>query len=115
MRTDVGEITVNVSPTVLGNLKGAFEYLKDYPYTCWEQILTKGVMAAHYNSLKGYLPSHFKWPDSDKLPEDTLRKASDFQAPGGGMAYYIPEDRYVSPYLSAYTALAFVWLREAGI
>ncbi|MCF8128726.1 MAG: large extracellular alpha-helical protein, partial [Deltaproteobacteria bacterium] len=114
MRTDVGGVTVNVSPTVLGNLKGAFEYLKDYPYTCWEQILTKGVMAAHYNRLKNYLPSDFKWLHSEKLAQDTLRKASDFQAPGGGLTYYLPEDRYADPYLSAYTALAFAWLREAG-
>jgi alpha-2-macroglobulin len=114
MRTDVGGITIHVSPTVLGNLEGAFLYLKDYPYTCWEQILTKGVMAGHYAPLKGYLPSHFKWPESKKLPIETLHRASDFQAPNGGMTYYIPKNRYVSPYLSAYTALAFTWLREAG-
>jgi len=114
MRTDVGRVTIDVSPTVLGNLEGIFEYLKDYPYTCWEQILTKGVMAGHYADLKPYLPSDFKWPGSGKLPEETLHRASDFQAPNGGMTYYIPKDRYVSPYLSAYTALAFTWLREAG-
>ena len=114
MRTDVGGVTVDVSPTVLGNLEGAFEYLKDYPYTCWEQILSKGVMASHYASLKGYLSSDFKWPGSGKLPGETLHRASDFQAPNGGMTYYIPKDRYVSPYLSAYTALAFTWFREAG-
>ena len=45
---------------------------------------------------------------------ETLKRASDFQAPNGGMTYYIPEDRFVSPYLSAYTALAFNWLRDAG-
>ena len=114
MRTDVGGVTVDLSPTVLGNLEGAFQYLKDYPYTCWEQVLTKGVMAGHYAGLKAYLPSDFKWPDSEKLPEKTLHRAPDFQAPNGGMTYYIPENRYVSPYLSAYTALAFTWLREAG-
>ena len=114
MRTDVGGVTIEVSPTVLGNLEGAFQYLKDYPYTCWEQILTKGVMASHYASLKDYLPPHFKWPESQKLPQETLHQVSDFQAPNGGMTYYIPKNRYVSPYLSAYTALAFTWLREAG-
>jgi len=114
MRTDVGGVTIEISPTVLGNLEGAFQYLKNYPYTCWEQILTKGVMAAQYTSLKGYLPSRFKWPESQKLPDKTLHRASDFQAPNGGMTYYIPENRYVSPYLSAYTALAFAWLRNAG-
>ena len=114
MRTDVGELAVLVSPTVLGNLEGAFKYLKDYPYTCWEQILTKGVMAGHYNDLKAYLASDFKWPDSEMLSSKTLQRAPDFQAPNGGMAYYVPKDRYVSPYLSAYTALAFSWLRKEG-
>jgi len=28
--------------------------------------------------------------------------------------YYIPADRYASPYLSAYSAMAFNWLREGG-
>jgi uncharacterized protein YfaS (alpha-2-macroglobulin family) len=114
MRTDVGEITVQLAPTVLGDLQGAYEYLKNYPYTCWEQILTKGVMAGHYRELKGYLPSAFKWPESETLPETTLGRASDFQAPNGGMAYYLPQNPYVSPYLSAYTALAFSWLRKEG-
>jgi uncharacterized protein YfaS (alpha-2-macroglobulin family) len=30
------------------------------------------------------------------------------------MVYFRPEDQYASPYLSAYTALAFHWLRERG-
>lgn len=114
MRTDVGEIAVILSPTVLGNLEGAFQYLKDYPYTCWEQILTKGVMASHYHDLKGCLASDFIWSESEMLPSQTLQRASDFQAPNGGMAYYVPKDRYVSPYLSAYTALTFTWLQKAG-
>ncbi len=114
MRTDAGGIAVQVSPTVLGNLEGAFQYLKAYPYACWEQILTKGVMASHYIGLKEYLPSGFSWPESPQLVAETLRRAADFQAPGGGMTYYVPEDQYASPYLSAYTALAFTWLREAG-
>jgi len=43
-----------------------------------------------------------------------LQQAAAYQAPNGGMTYYIPQDRYVSPYLSAYTALAFNWLRKSG-
>ena len=114
MHTDVGGIALELSPTVLGNLQGAFEYLKDYPYTCWEQILTKGVMAAQYVRLRAYLPADFTWPESASLPGETLKRASDFQTPNGGMAYFVPEDRYVSPYLSAYTALALTWLRDLG-
>ncbi len=114
MRTDTGGIALALSPTVLGNLRGAFEYLKDYPYACWEQILSKGVMAAQYDRLRSYLPADFQWSESASLPGETLKRASDFQTPNGGMAYFIPEDRYVSPYLSAYTALALTWLRSLG-
>src|SRR5690606_21997018 len=55
-----------------------------------------------------------EWPAAADLPAETLARAAEFQAPNGGMAYYIPNDAYVSPYLSAYTALAFGWLREDG-
>jgi hypothetical protein len=114
MRTDVGRVSVAVSPSVIGNVEGAFKYMRDYPYACWEQKLGKGVMASHYQHLKPYLPGDFEWAESRGLPEKTLGLAAEYQAPNGGMVYYIPEDRYVSPYLSAYTAMAFNWLRSSG-
>ena len=114
IRTDVGRVSLVLSPTVIGNLEGAFRYLRDYAYSCWEQILTRGVLASHYNNLKSYLSEDFTWPDSQRLPQSMLEQAAAFQAPSGGMTYYIPRDRYVSPYLSAYTALAFNWLRKSG-
>jgi uncharacterized protein YfaS (alpha-2-macroglobulin family) len=33
---DSGALSVTASPTVIGNLEGAFRYLRDYPYPCWE-------------------------------------------------------------------------------
>jgi uncharacterized protein YfaS (alpha-2-macroglobulin family) len=114
MRTDIGHVGVVASPTVIGGLEGAFTYVRDYPYICWEQVLTKGVMAAHYNALKAYLPDHLQWPDSHDLPQRTLALAANYQAANGGMTYYIPQETYVSPYLSAYTALAFNWLQASG-
>jgi uncharacterized protein YfaS (alpha-2-macroglobulin family) len=114
IRTDVGRVSVVVSPTVIGNVEGAFKYMRDYPYTCWEQKLTKGLMASHYINLKPYIPESFEWAESEGLPKETLELAAEYQASNGGMVYYIPEDRYVSPYLSAYTAIAFNWLRAGG-
>jgi uncharacterized protein YfaS (alpha-2-macroglobulin family) len=114
IRTDAGAVSVVASSTVIGNVEGAFKYMLEYPYICWEQKLTKGVMAAHYQKLKDYLPEDLKWPESEDLPKDTLELAAEHQAPNGGMVYYRPEDQYVSPYLSAYTALAFNWLRGHG-
>lgn len=111
---DSGALSVALSPTVIGNVDGAFRYMRDYPYICWEQKLTKGVMAAHYQSLKAYLDPATQWPGGKDLPADILSQAANYQAPNGGMAFYLPKDEHVSPYLSAYTALAFNWLRDAG-
>ena len=114
IRNDVGGVSVNLAPTVIGNLTGAFAYLRDYPYICWEQKLTKGVMASHYLQLRPWLPADFSWSEAQGLAETTLAQAAAHQAPNGGMVYYVPQDEYVSPYLSAYTALAFNWLAAAG-
>lgn len=114
MRTDVGHVSVVATPTVIGNVDGAFQYMRQYPYACWEQKLTKGVMAAHYRQLAPYLPSTRTWPESADLPQQTLDLASRYQAPNGGMVYFVARDEYVSPDLSAYTALALQWLRAHG-
>lgn len=114
IHTDVGNLTVSVSPTVLGNLEGAFRYIRDYPYTCWEQQLTRGVMASQFKDLRNYLAAKMEWPGYEKLPDQMIALASEHQAPGGGMAYFIATDDHADPYLSAYTALGFNWLRHSG-
>jgi uncharacterized protein YfaS (alpha-2-macroglobulin family) len=114
IRPDAGQVSVVLAPSVLGNLEGAFGYMRDYGFICWEQVLTRGVMASHFQNLRQYMSAAFKWPESEKLPGDMLERAAVYQAPNGGMTYYIPQNRYVSPYLSAYTAIAFNWLRDAG-
>lgn len=110
---DVGEISVNLSPSIIGNIDGAFRYIQTYPYSCWEQKLAKAIMSSHYQNLKSYLPDDLDWPESESLPQNLLNQAASYQAPNGGMAYFRAEDQFVSPYLSVYTALAFNWLRES--
>jgi uncharacterized protein YfaS (alpha-2-macroglobulin family) len=73
-----------------------------------------GVMASHFLRLGPYISPKLKWPESKTLPDLTLSLASSYQAPNGGMVYYLPMDEYVSPYLSAYTGIAFNWLQTAG-
>ncbi len=114
IRKDVGKLAVTVSTSILGHLQSAFTYLQHYPYSCWEQKLTKGVMASHYQQLKPWLPQSSHWKKSKSLPQRTLLMAAAHQAPNGGMVYYIPKNSHVSPYLSAYTAIAFNWLRSHG-
>jgi len=114
IHTDIGRISVVTSPTIIGNVEGAFRYMKNYPYICWEQKLSKGVMASHYINLREYLPEKFLWKEGRTLAQQTLDEAVNYQAPNGGMTYYKPSNRYVSPYLSAYTAITFNWLRNSG-
>ncbi len=111
---DIGEISVSLSPSVINNIDGAFRYMRDYPYICWEQQITKAVMASHYLGLKQYLPDNLQWEDAAELPQATINRAINFQAPNGGMTYFRSQDAYVDPYLSAYTALTFTWLEKSG-
>jgi uncharacterized protein YfaS (alpha-2-macroglobulin family) len=114
MQPSIGELAVQLTPTVIGNLDGAFRYVQDYPYDCWEQRLTQALLAAELGNLKGYLPADLKWPDAATRPQAALDDAASFQAPNGGMTFWKPDNDRVSPYLSAATALAFNRLREAG-
>lgn len=114
MDSDVGSLKVVISPSIIGNIDGAFKYIKDYPYNCWEQKLTKAVMAMNFKGLKPYLSDDLKWAEAETLIKTTLSEASLYQAPNGGMGYFAAGDQYADPYLSAYTALAFIWLTKAG-
>lgn len=112
--SDSAEIGVTLSPSVLANLDGTFKYMRDYPYSCWEQKLTTAVSAAQYQDLKPYLSDETQWPEAPELPQKTIDMAASYQAPNGGMTYYNGKDDYVDPYLSAYTALGFSWLKKSG-
>ncbi|MBL7662442.1 large extracellular alpha-helical protein [bacterium] len=114
IRTDVGGLRVILSPTILGGLEGAFRYLRDYPYLCLEQRLTKSVLAAQFQRLKPYLPATFAWDGHETLPEQFLKDVRSFQAPNGGMCYYTAQDRYTDPYLSAFVAVGFNYFRRLG-
>jgi uncharacterized protein YfaS (alpha-2-macroglobulin family) len=114
MVPETGRLKFLASPTVLGGLEGAFEYMRDYPYLCWEQMLTKGLMAAFYRELRPYFDKSFVWAESDELPAATVARAAEFQASSGGMCYFVPKLEYTDPYLSAFTALGLGWLKARG-
>ncbi len=107
-------VRLQLAPTLVGGLDGAFELLRDDPLRTWEIRLSRGVLASDYLRLGPVLGSTLRWPDAAAQLQRTLNAAGDFQAPDGGMAFWIARDRFVSPYLSVYTALAFDWLAQAG-
>ncbi|MEO8803361.1 MAG: alpha-2-macroglobulin family protein [Rudaea sp.] len=108
------KLAVNLSPTLIGGLDGAFVSLRDDPLQTWEIRLSRGVLASDYLRLKEVIGDSFKWPNANDDVVSMLSHASAFQAPSGGMAFWIPREEFVSPYLSVYTALAFNWLERDG-
>jgi uncharacterized protein YfaS (alpha-2-macroglobulin family) len=114
MLPDTGALSVIVSPTVIGNLDGAIRYMRDYKYDCWEQRLTRALMAADYVHLREYFPEDMQWPEAQSLPQKVLDDAASYQAPNGGIGFWVPQNDRVNPYLSAATALAFNKLSKAG-
>lgn len=115
IRPDAGSLSVTLSPTVVSNVAAAFRYIANYPFLCWEQRLTKSVMAANFAALRKYLPEDLQWNDAPKSITEAMKSAADFQAPNGGMAYWVATNERVDPYLSAYTALGFTWLHDRGV
>jgi uncharacterized protein YfaS (alpha-2-macroglobulin family) len=110
--TDTGAINVVLSPSVIATLDGAFRYMRDYSYPCWEQKLSVATMASQYKKLTPYLS--VEWDGVETITADILASASEYQSPNGGMAYFKAGDDYADPYLSAYTALVFRWLKADG-
>lgn len=109
-----GSLVLSVSPTALGGLDKVVAWMKDYPYSCWEQQIGRALVAASYVRVRDSLSDGDLWPDAEEFVRATLEKASNYQAPNGGMAYFEAKNDYVSPYLSAYTGFAFVQLKRMG-
>ena len=114
MRPESSLLSVGLSPSILGGLEGPFDFMKVYSFECWEQKISRAVMAGAAAGLAPYFSNSFSWQNGPGEADKILATASEFQAPNGGMAFYQPRDDYVSPFLSAFTAKAFNWLRESG-
>ncbi|MGO9687504.1 MAG: alpha-2-macroglobulin family protein [Syntrophobacteraceae bacterium] len=114
MRPNSSVLSVGLAPSVLGGLEGPFDFMKVYSYECWEQKISRAVMAGAAANLAPYFSNSFSWQNAPGEADSILATASEFQAPNGGMAFYEPRDDYVSPFLSAFTAKAFNWLKETG-
>ncbi|MYD44839.1 MAG: hypothetical protein F4W92_00580 [Gammaproteobacteria bacterium] len=115
LASEDGQLDLTLTTNEAVNLDGVFRYAIEYPYGCWEQELTQAVLAMQYVELEDQGVTHgIEWPDAKATIIRVLDSAVDFQAPNGGMAYFVPRNRDADRYLSAYTAMAFSWLEAAG-
>lgn len=107
----VPKLKVKLSPTLAANLDPLFSAMRDYPYGCFEQRLSKVMLAANYPLFKERLGVN--WDESSEIIQEFLEDLARFQSGGGGFSYFGSAER-VDPYLSAYAALVFSWLGELG-
>lgn len=109
-----GRFFLSASPTVMSGLRGTVSAMRDYPYPCWEQKLSRAVAAAVYAADKKSVWPEDLWENAGDFVKKTLDEAVSHQAENGGMAYFVPGNASVSPYLSGYTAYAFDYLAGLG-
>ncbi len=112
VKKDTGSLKVVVTSSLIRSLDDKLSQIKDYPYSCWEQQLSKAVIAARYGGLK----KHFDldWSQADDYLQSVLGTASDYQTSTGGFDYWGDGGGYSNPLLSAYTARALKWVSDAG-
>lgn len=108
------QLALSFSASRLDDIAGALSYGRDYPFTCWEQQLSRAILAAMYLRSPEYIQKEVNWPNADNVIQQALNNAAGFQAYNGGMAFFSPFDEFANPYLSAYTLVGFNWLTEWG-
>ena len=118
-----GQLDLTLTTNEEVNFDGVFRHAIEYPYTCWEQHLTQAILAMQYLDLEERGVKHgIDWPDPKATIDRVLDSAVDFQIQNGGMVYFRAHDGNPyygfgfggDAYLSAYTAIAFSWLENAG-
>lgn len=108
-----GRLKVHLTPSLVNTIEDRVEQVRDYPYQCWEQRLSSAVVAAQYSRLREHM--NVDWKNATEYIDDVLKAAENFQSErSGGFGYWSGESSHTDVYLSAYTALAFRWLSDAG-
>lgn len=107
-----GKLQFSLSGSVLSNLGGTFDYMKKYPHQCWEQKLSRAVVAA-INIESGAAKEDRELLDSQI--KDAINSIGEFQASNGGMAFFGKSEDFVSSYLSAHTYKSIQYLNNKGI
>lgn len=106
-------IRFTLSGSLMSNLQGTFDYMKSYPHQCWEQKLSRAIVASI--NLENGIGSESDKAHLNSQINDAVASIAQFQAPNGGMAFFGNSDLYVSSFLSAFTYKGLQYLEQKGI
>jgi len=102
------------SPSISGGVEKSYRFLKEYPYDCLEQSISKLYPLL---SERGFLARlgimTEPYPERKKRVEKFLLRLGDFQNPDGGFGYY-PESRHSGWFLTIFTTDFMLDARQAG-
>ncbi|MEO0288270.1 MAG: MG2 domain-containing protein [candidate division WOR-3 bacterium] len=96
-------IKINLNSTLIGGLILPLDYLKDYPYLCLEQKLSRIFpLIIGEDIINLYNLSELKGTTLRKFVSSVLKDLENFQSENGGFKYF-ESDVYENEYLSVYT------------
>ncbi len=113
---DSAHMNVRFNNSLPGAVISALAFGRDYPFRCWEQRLSRAVLAALYLQAPDEVKQSESWDGAAGVIESAQDVAANFQTDNGGMKFYSSKNSYgrESPYLSAYTFLVMRWLSDWG-
>ncbi|MCO7223300.1 alpha-2-macroglobulin [Pleionea sp. CnH1-48] len=108
--TSRASIRFDLSQSLVSSLDGTFDYMRRYPHQCWEQKLSRALVASinlrsEEDVDKALLNTHI---------EDAIQSFGQFQASNGGMAFFGNSEAFVNDYLSAYTYKNIAYMSKYG-
>ncbi|MHB0856920.1 MAG: Ig-like domain-containing protein [Anaerolineae bacterium] len=110
----MGELTVQLDPSLAAGLREGLRYLEDYPYDCTEQTVSRFL--PNVVTFRAMRQLNVQNPKLEaKLPGQvgsSLQRLYGQQNLDGGWGWW--RDDASSPYLSAYVLLGLVEARRAG-
>jgi alpha-2-macroglobulin len=106
-----GGLSLDVSSSLLGELKDAVQYLMDYPYGCIEQTSSRVLSLA----IARQLGQHFGLDQGEieRRLQAGLERMASMQTESGGFAYW-PEETTVHPYASGFATWVLLQAQQAG-
>lgn len=106
------EITLSLSPTMLGTLPVAMKYLIDYPYGCTEQIVSSLVPALIAKSNSQLFTEALKGKDINGIIQKAISKLESIQNYDGSYRWWFSGDS--DPYITSYVVEYLVYAKHIG-
>ncbi|KKU48120.1 MAG: Alpha-2-macroglobulin domain protein [Candidatus Woesebacteria bacterium GW2011_GWF2_46_8] len=106
------QITLSLSPTIIGSLPSAMKYLIEYPWGCVEQITSRFVPAVVAKNNPGLFSSFLEDKKIDETIRGGITKLYNLQKNEGGWSWW--QHGQATPFITSYVVEYLLKAREVG-